>query len=106
VKWGPDGERFVRFEVKVKKRKENLYLKLIKYYSLKAPYGEQIESVQISQNDFLKQRSLLSGMNQIKINNLKLPSDLILVRELYKICNCKQVVGENEIELGINVKNF
>nr|CAD2169813.1 unnamed protein product [Meloidogyne enterolobii] len=84
VKWGPDGERFVRFEVK-------------------APYGEQIESVQISQNDFLKQRSLLSGMNQIKINNLKLPSDLILVRELYKICNCKQVVGEDEIELGKNL---
>uniref|UniRef100_A0A914MCJ8 AP-3 complex subunit beta n=1 Tax=Meloidogyne incognita TaxID=6306 RepID=A0A914MCJ8_MELIC len=84
VKWGPDGERFVRFEVK-------------------APYGEQIESVQISQDDFLKQRSLLSGMNQIKINNLKLPSDLILVRELYKICNCKQVVGENEIELGTNL---
>ncbi|CAK5074487.1 unnamed protein product [Meloidogyne enterolobii] len=84
VKWGPDGERFVRFEVK-------------------APYGEQIESVQISQNDFLKQRSLLSGMNQIKINNLKLPSDLILVRELYKICNCKQVVGEDEIELGANL---
>uniref|UniRef100_A0A915M756 Clathrin/coatomer adaptor adaptin-like N-terminal domain-containing protein n=1 Tax=Meloidogyne javanica TaxID=6303 RepID=A0A915M756_MELJA len=55
VKWGPDGERFVR------------------------------------------------GMNQIKINNLKLPSDLILVRELYKICNCKQVVGENEIELGTNL---
>uniref|UniRef100_A0A915NAC7 AP-3 complex subunit beta n=1 Tax=Meloidogyne javanica TaxID=6303 RepID=A0A915NAC7_MELJA len=84
VKWGPDGERFVRFEVK-------------------APYGEQIESVQISQNDFLKQRGVLSGMNQIKINNLKLPSDLILVRELYKICNCKQVVGENEIELGTNL---
>nr|CAD2149969.1 unnamed protein product [Meloidogyne enterolobii] len=53
VKWGPDGERFVRFEVK-------------------APYGEQIESVQISQNDFLKQRSLLSGMNQIKNKQFKI----------------------------------
>ncbi|KAF7625922.1 AP-3 complex subunit beta [Meloidogyne graminicola] len=83
VKWAND-ERNVKFEIQ-------------------APYGEQIEAVQMSQNDFLKQRAKLIGMNQIKINNIQIASDVVLSREVYKICNCKQISVDDEILPGMNL---
>lgn len=56
---------------------------------LEAPFGEQIEAVELDAGEFTKQRAQLGGMHQIKAR-LKRP-DHFGAKELYKIANCKQV---------------
>jgi hypothetical protein len=59
---------------------------------VQAPYGEQLEAIELSKEDFLEQRSKMSGMNQVRKALNKVP-DSYTARELYRACNCRQVLG-------------
>lgn len=59
-----------------------------------APFGEQIEAIDLKEEEFERKRKLLSGMNQTKC---KLDLDVFKpfpIREFFKIANCKQIDGK------------
>lgn len=56
---------------------------------LQAPFGEQVEAIDISADEFTQQKGQLSGMHK---HAKKMPKkDSFNAREIYKAANCKQV---------------
>ncbi|KAI1722080.1 non-SMC mitotic condensation complex subunit 1 domain-containing protein [Ditylenchus destructor] len=59
---------------------------------IEAPFGEQIEAIDLSAEEFKQNQLMLSGMHQIK-KTLNRSADNLSVKDLYKVANCKQVQG-------------
>lgn len=56
---------------------------------LQASFGEQVEAIDISAEEFAQQRAVLSGMHKHTKRMAK--KDVFNARDVYKIVNCKQV---------------
>jgi len=61
-------------------------------FQLQAPFGEQLEVIELSADEFERQHAQLSGMNQIKRKLSSDPPEHFNPKEIYRICNCKQVL--------------
>lgn len=72
IKWS-NGEKMAQFQVQ-------------------APYGEQIEPIELSSEIFLEKRAKLGGMNKVQKKITKAP-DSFTARQLFELCNCKQIIG-------------
>lgn len=67
---------------------------------LQAPFGEQIEAIEINKDEFEQKRKLLSGMNATKCElNALNTTEEFPVKELYRLANCKQVQGKKVLIL-------
>ncbi|KAI1718605.1 non-SMC mitotic condensation complex subunit 1 domain-containing protein [Ditylenchus destructor] len=59
---------------------------------IEAPFGEQIEAIDLSAEEFKQNQLMLSGMHQIK-KTLNRSADNLSIKDVYKVANCKQVQG-------------
>jgi hypothetical protein len=59
---------------------------------INAPIIDQVEAIELSTEQFLNEKSRLSGMNEAR-KELTIQLDDFKPYQLYKLCNCRQVQG-------------
>lgn len=75
-------------------------------FQLSAPFGEQLEAIEMDGTTFSYHQSQLVGMNQVR-RKLKKWMESFTARDLYKICNCRQVQGlKVQIYLKYDERDF